>query len=169
MKRIIASLSDRFFLFRLKRKIRKIPSGGSVYFFDIDNTLADTNGKKSLTGVKAFPALVDKVHQAYKEHEIFFITSRNITRWFNTYRWLKKRKFQQLFSRLILVSRPHIKLTILDIAIRQGLVITYYDDLSYNHENGQVLLYDEIIREVRKLPVRYFGYDELKVFIGETN
>jgi hypothetical protein len=41
--------------------------------------------------------------------------------------------------------------------------IVYFDDLSYNHENGEVLYYDDVIEAVQKMPIRYIGYEELLV------
>lgn len=44
--------------------------------------------------------------------------------------------------------------------------LVYFDDLSYNHENGQVLYYDDVIEAVQKMPIRYIGYDELLILQG---
>jgi hypothetical protein len=39
--------------------------------------------------------------------------------------------------------------------------VEYYDDLSYHHETGEVKFYSAIIDEVRKLPLKYIGCEEL--------
>lgn len=41
--------------------------------------------------------------------------------------------------------------------------IVYFDDLSYNHENGEVLYYDDVIEAVQKMPIHYIGYGELLI------
>lgn len=44
--------------------------------------------------------------------------------------------------------------------------IVYFDDLSYNHENGEVLYYDDVIEAVQKMPIHYIGYDALLILQG---
>jgi hypothetical protein len=47
--------------------------------------------------------------------------------------------------------------------------ITYFDDLSYNHENGEVMYYNEVIEAVKKMPIKYIGYDELLALQSRTH
>jgi hypothetical protein len=46
--------------------------------------------------------------------------------------------------------------------------ITFFDDLSYNHEKGEVLFYKEVIEAVQKMPIKYIGYEELLLMQGQT-
>jgi hypothetical protein len=41
--------------------------------------------------------------------------------------------------------------------------IIYFDDLSYNHEKGEILYYEKVIDVVRQMPIRYIDYDELLI------
>jgi hypothetical protein len=45
--------------------------------------------------------------------------------------------------------------------ITNNYPITFFDDLSYNHEKGEVLFYKEVLEAVQKMPIKYIGYEEL--------
>jgi hypothetical protein len=118
---------------------------------------------------------------------IVFLTARQYIRYFVTKRWLKKHGFEQADSVLVLVERMKDKAPLLesvlenyfykkqspqyldDFKSQSSLIasesthypVVYFDDLSYNHENGEVLYYDDVIHAVKKMPIRYIGYDEL--------
>ena len=62
---------------------------------------------------------------------------------------------------LFLVPRAEDKLPYLNKALEYATRITYYDDLSYNHENGEVKFYSNVITELKKLRITYIGYQEI--------
>lgn len=162
IKRFVRFLSDKFFVTAAYIRLGRIAKGTDISFFDIDNTLADSRGTQRIKGVPHFPAMIEKVKEDLKTREVFFLTARNIRTWRDLSVWLKEKGIGRVGKRLILVSRPEVKLLILKQAVKKGLNVTFYDDLSYNHENGEILLYSEIITEVRKLPIHYIGIDEMK-------
>ena len=118
---------------------------------------------------------------------IVFLTARQYIRYFVTKRWLQKHGFWQADSVLVLVERMKDKAPLLESVVTHyfdkkippqylsdfelnlstipsdstNYPIIYFDDLSYNHENGEVLYYEEVIKAVQKMPIRYIGYDEL--------
>ena len=118
---------------------------------------------------------------------IVFLTARQYIRYFVTKRWLQKNGFWQADSVLVLVERMKDKAPLLESVVNNYFAkkeppqyksnfepfltlnnsesmiypIVYLDDLSYNHENDDVLFYDEVITAVKKMPIRYIGYDEL--------
>ena len=59
---------------------------------------------------------------------------------------------------LFLVPTAEDKLPYLKKALHQTNKITYYDDLSYNHENGQVKFYNSLIDYIKKTPINYIGF-----------
>jgi ribosome biogenesis SPOUT family RNA methylase Rps3 len=59
------------------------------------------------------------------------------------------------------VSKPGDKLFYLNSILQTHRVI-YYDDLSYNHENGKVLFYEKMIEEIKKMDIVYYDYDFIK-------
>ena len=38
----------------------------------------------------------------------------------------------------------------------------YFDDLSYNHENGDVFLHTDVINKVKEIDLKYYDYHFLK-------
>ncbi|MNR52402.1 hypothetical protein D3C85_1722480 [compost metagenome] len=47
--------------------------------------------------------------------------------------------------------------------ILKGVELVYIDDLSYNHEHGELKLYHELIRELKDLPLTYLGIKEIEL------
>ncbi|MDZ7877829.1 MAG: hypothetical protein U5L45_09175 [Saprospiraceae bacterium] len=114
---------------------------------------------------------------------IIFLSARYYIRYFVTKKWLKKHGFWQTDSVLVLVERMRDKAPLLaDVLIKfnkntlpeekseqtpQHLrdsgkySIIFFDDLSYNHEKGKVLFYEDVIEAVKKMPIKYIGYEEL--------
>ena len=44
---------------------------------------------------------------------------------------------------------------------KRHMLSSYYDDLSYNHENNSVIYYKEVIKEVQKMGIDYYNYNEI--------
>ena len=77
-----------------------------------------------------------------------------------TYRWLKKNGLSFNVFNVILVPKAKDKLWFLSLFSKNSNVV-YFDDLSYNHENGQVLYYQEVIKNVNKLKLNYYNYKDI--------
>jgi hypothetical protein len=118
---------------------------------------------------------------------VIFLTARQYIRYFVTKRWLKKHGFQQSDSVLVLVEWMRDKTSLLESVINDYFTkkgtpqykinfepfsslnhsksdiypIIYLDDLSYNHENGDVFYYENVINAVKKMPIHYIDYDAL--------
>jgi hypothetical protein len=117
---------------------------------------------------------------------VIFLSARYYIRYFVTKKWLKKHGFWQADSVLVLVERMRDKAPLLENVLNKfdkklppqylndfsspitNFPITFFDDLSYNHEKGTVLFYDDVIEAVKKMPITYIGYEELrKIQSGE--
>ena len=136
---------------------------------DIDNTLADTwkkletlktNRKDFFKNIAPLIGTVEYVKQNYSTIPIIFLSNRNIIDFQVTIDWLNNAGFETKESLLILTNNPIDKISYLKY-LTNSFHITYFDDLSYNHENGEVLFYDFVINEVNKLKIDYFDYDFL--------
>jgi hypothetical protein len=110
---------------------------------------------------------------------VIFLSARYYIRYFVTKKWLKKHGFWQADSVLVLVERMRDKAPLLENVLSKfdkklppqylndfssqitNFPITFFDDLSYNHEKGKVLFYDNVIEAVKKMPIKYIGYEEL--------
>jgi hypothetical protein len=134
---------------------------------DIDNTLAKTwQILKPKSGIKFYYELdplqgtLDEIKSKYKNKSKVYISNRNPFTYFVTLNWLEKHNlFDRKNDLLILTNFPKNKLYYIDSLVRKGKRVFYYDDLSYNHENGNVKFYSDVIIKVKKLDITYFDYE----------
>lgn len=135
---------------------------------DIDNTLANTwkylktkNKKKiSYSEIPLLVKTIEHIKKKYSNLPIVYISHRNILNYYETDIWIQKNIINKN-NFLILVSKPGDKLFYLNSILQTHRVI-YYDDLSYNHENGKVLFYEKMIEEIKKMDIVYYDYDFIK-------
>ena len=160
LKRIFAGVIDKRFTALADKNMNLLPKGSTVYIFDIDNTLANTCGEKHLTAVNDFPKMIKLVKEKRKNGMVYFLSARNITTYSTTKQWLHNRGFSKPDYELIFVTDPSKKIKILSDAIAKGLLVEYYDDLCYNHENGTIKKYDAVIKAVSELKLKYEGIDD---------
>lgn len=138
--------------------------------FDIDNTLADawpsylkpySSHYERLINLVPFPSMINLVKEKYAQDEaVFFISARGLRTYWVTKRWLEA---QGIFRwNLFLVRTPQEKVKLVKMASKLFRKIELYDDLSYNHENGEIKFYEDCIQELLRIPnLVYHGYSEL--------
>lgn len=151
--------------------LKTIKNEQELVIFDLDNTLADTYPciKNKIDLTKVYAQL--KVHNGTKSMLIEHLKSdkviilsarpykyRKVTEQWVTDNLVGSKKKLSIF----LVHKVNLKLRYLLAATKSKKSITYYDDLSYNHENGEVKFYYEIIQSVRNLPLRYIDYNQIR-------
>ena len=169
---LLKYLPALFFRQLFKISLRKSRPQQAIWICDIDNTIADTwrffyveNGKPKAEKYLLLPILKGMSQQVFDQqhtNKIVFLTAREFRRFFLTRRWLRQNGFIVRWHNVILVSRMRDKLPLLAaVAKRFPNQITYFDDLSFNHQNGDIKFYDDVINGLQKLPIRYVGYDEL--------
>jgi hypothetical protein len=155
--------------FKVKILFRK-PS--VIYIIDIDNTIADTwpslsssqNEFMRYKNLPAFNKMINflKAEMGNKEVFFLFLSARNPIYFFVSKKWLMKQGFRSF--NLILVPEAFDKLNIIR-SIPSDKWILMFDDLSYNHENGDVKFYSEIVSEIKTMKnVNYFDYEYLKQY-----
>ena len=141
-----------------------------IIIFDIDNTVANTwpsllkkntNEKERLSNLKPFKNIVKLILSYNKKGEkIIFMSVRNYKFYNITKSWIKNNCLENF--NLILISNVYEKLKFLKIFRNKNII--FYDDLSHSHENGVVLFYEDILKELKELNhVKYVGYDKLLV------
>lgn len=139
-----------------------------IYVFDLDNTLANTwpslcvsffpSESYRYKSLSVFINMRKLILKLSKDKTILFLSSRSILVYPETLHWLKGMELNVGFSNLILVHHPQGKVSILKhLAMKYR--VKYIDDLSYGQENGVVKYYSDIISDVKKMKVIYFGYD----------
>lgn len=148
------------FLFRVHRNYPQL------VVFDIDNTLTIFDKDKSKRELILNPKLNDaliKVLNDFKEADVkvILVSAREAHLYFKTLKWASRNKLIENRNDLILVPTPKDKIAFLKKAIAKNDSVVYYDDLSYNHEYGEVKLYEEVIKEVNTLNLSYYGLREI--------
>lgn len=149
-------------------------SSKSIYFIDIDNTLADTYPTLSqnfpsecyryqhIPSFQNLCALSNKINNS-SSRKCIFISARPINYFFVTKNWLKfHTKIEN--PTLFLVGEPEDKLSFYKTALSVKKRVTVIDDLSHNHEKGNTLFYEEIINQLKSLSLRYIGYSTISQF-----
>lgn len=170
-KRIYYGFFGRLFKIKFHRIKASLDPSVPVYLVDIDNTLADT-----------WPSLqelvYDKEQDRYRSLSVFlgmrklivckrnsakviFISARSFLSYRTTQHWLRSCGLDG--CDLILVARAEDKMYYLKTLISNGLSVVYIDDLSYNHEHGDMKLYDELIQEINGLSLTYLGIKEIEL------
>ncbi len=172
MKKLLKRNISYFFQFFLKKrfrtKIKQLKPNTTVWVIDIDNTIADSwrtfqskwkSEKERLLNIPVLNGTAEYIFQHKKEDDLLvFLSARNYLYFNATFRWLQKNNFTHEKAALFLVAFPHEKLSYLYELqkIKQNFI--YLDDLSYNHENGQVKFYTQEIEQVQKLGIDYIDY-----------
>jgi hypothetical protein len=142
-----------------------------ILLLDIDNTLADTwptlnqewnSESDRLSKLNPFEPVISYLLKSYcpNQYQWVFLSSRNYLSHLVTINWLKKNNLPAGWKNVILVQSPMEKIDLINKYAKNKIV--YFDDLSYNHENGKIKFYEEEI-ELLKLNgnVEHHGYNEI--------
>lgn len=171
LKKIYYFIAYEFFNIQF-RKLINSDIDNDLYIFDIDNTIANTwpsfnasytSTKKRLENIKPFENMMKLINELYiKNNKIIFLTARDYRYYFTTKRWLIKNNIYK--NNLIMVLKPQQKIKLLKNIKHK---VFFYDDLSYNHENGEVKYYNDCIEVVTKLQyIEYINYEKIKLIQG---
>lgn len=155
----------------------------NIYIFDIDNTICDTwkslprkktknfryirNEIKRISLLKIFTKMKEFILMVSSNNRntIIFLSMRQIYLWNGTFKYLDKNKIINSLFQIFLVSSIDDKYLIISFCRKLTKSnIFYFDDLSYNHEYGEVKFYNNTIERIKKMDLKYFGYNELKKF-----
>lgn len=139
-----------------------------IYVFDLDNTLADTypyiNSTINHLEIPAHKGMIEVLKDKIADNQLCIILSaRNYKMISLTKKWLKINLGSKKDIPLFLVPRAEDKLPYLMFADKKFENVFYYDDLSYNHENGEIKLYQKVIESIEKTSIHYYGYDKINI------
>lgn len=168
MVKIKSWLNKFLFYLRLpfyKKYILKIDIKKPIYIFDIDNTLAiqKLNDVPNLNNPPINYYIKQVIENVCSNTSILYFTARNIKHKAKTISWLKNHQVLYNSSCVFFMPSPLEKLELIKWMLNRKYKITYYDDLSYNHQNGKILFYNSIIAELKKMPLQYFGVENIKI------
>lgn len=174
--RYFSILSGLVFLFKfsitkLFLKKRKI------VFVDIDNSIADTwpllrNGHADVSLLPPLDNSIAFLKENYNffQYDIVFLSHRDVRLFNDTHRWLLKNYDVSISSSMLyLVPYAEWKVFYYRLANYFGLEIVVFDDLSRNHENGEIHFYHRIISEIKCLNIKYYNFDFIQSLKNKKN
>lgn len=147
--------------------VNNISKDSVIHIYDIDNTLVDTwkylnsNDKHILRRLEFHPEMKKLINNLYLNNTVLFFSVRPLKNWNDTRIWLSSNLFKFKWFHLFLFSSPRHKVDFVLRLSSLGFKIVFTDDLSYNHENGDVKFYTEEIIRVNNSTVSYVSYDEI--------
>jgi len=160
----------------------RLSGARATYILDIDNTLADTWPELSRAGTVALsrPAFVLRLQMFPRARRlvrwltrrgahVVFVTSRSLRVYRSTRAWLIANGIRPAWHSLVLVDSPKEKLWYVKRVLASGRRCVYVDDLSYNHEHGDIRFYQDTIDSAIRTGARYCGYEEIKKLFEITH
>jgi hypothetical protein len=145
---------------------------------DIDNTIADTwrtltpqyrtqfkSDQERILTIPPLAGMKARFDSLTPQTRVVFLSARTYWSAWVTKKWLAQNGFSKPDSVIVLVEHPKDKVALLRRVLEKNRTpqykISFFDDLSYNHENGDIRFYEPEIADIRQLPIHYVGYEEL--------
>lgn len=140
-----------------------------IYIFDIDNTIANTwpsflqsyeTLEERLSSLAVFHKMREHILDiSSKGNKVIFLTARPYKTYSLTFTWLKNLGLIENKYDLFLVSKPLEKI---DLLKKTNKEVYFYDDMTYNHEKGEIKYYENEIRLLGQLSyVKYYGLSDI--------
>jgi hypothetical protein len=173
LKRLLKNIYKAYQHFLFRSAVSK--SNRRKLLLDIDNTLADTWPSLSQTweseqsrhlALAPILPVIQYLQSRYSvdEYDWIFLTSRKYNMRKATIEWLRSQQLPARNGNVILVQSPAEKVELIKKYLKQPAA--YYDDLSYNHEKGEVRFYHNEIAEIKRIAiVEFFGYGEINEIV----
>jgi hypothetical protein len=180
VRRVVKHPARWLFYQKFKRAFE--PHYKAFWVVDIDNTVAATAEKltpqynatfphntayERLMAIEAWDGMRQLLAKKPADVRLIFFSARSYDVYWTTKKWLKTNGFWQKDAKLVLVDRMVLK----PIFFKKLLGdiqntppqydITFFDDLSYNKEHGELKFFEDALAETQKLPIKYVGYAEL--------
>lgn len=180
MKKVVKYIFRIYQHFLFKSIVEK--STKPLLLLDIDNTLAHTwpslkrkwdSESIRVLNLPPLQPVIDYINSIYPiaKYEWIFLTSRSYSLRKTTINWLLNQKLPASNKNVILVQSPNEKLVLIKKYVKKSSI--YFDDLSYNHENGEIKFYMDEINQYKNLDnIQYFGNNQIIEIIkmyGQNN
>jgi len=174
LKRIVEKANGLIFYFSLFIIVSWKNRSKSIYIFDLDNTLGNTfptlvnrnpNEIERLKSIKPFARICSLANNiaSSKLRTVFVLTARQFNTREVTVEWVKQAGISIPENQIFLVLSPIQKVWLLKLISLYCKRITFIDDMSFNHEKGEVKYYLDAAKNIPKM-VRYIGYKTILNF-----
>ncbi|MCW5907694.1 MAG: hypothetical protein KIS94_07545 [Chitinophagales bacterium] len=174
MKKLFNFFADKYF-HRVFQNFIKQHAGKSIFIFDIDNTIAHTypsllnqynsEAERHLS-LQVFPSMQQLTSAIERSPSrcVLFLTARSYKMYRPTLQWLQQNGFPAAKQNVVVVPDAKTKLRYIESVLPLQPKLWLIDDMSYHHEHGEVKFYDNEIRLLLKMPLRYIGYQTIRRF-----
>ncbi len=150
-------ISNYYYFLKFKLYLNfKINNKSRLWILDIDNTLADTwpHLKTKLTLKSLYPHLpvISEVDNYFKKNynvksdSFIFLSARSFIFRKVTINWLANHGFLTNPEQLFLVKKASDKIKFIEYASFMFEKIIVLDDLTYNHEHGEIMFHFDVIK-----------------------
>ena len=150
-------------LLKFRRNIKNVKK--NIVIVDLDNTIADTwvlrnkgySEKYIYQNVKLINETISFIRESFSntKNDVYILTARNYRYYYTTNTWLLS---HSIHYPLYMVPNPEHKLKFIGKNTCQKIV--WIDDLSYNHENGDVKFYNSVIDQLKySKNITYLDYN----------
>lgn len=152
---------------------RKIKYGQRIIIYDIDNTVANTfqfiidNGYIDFKKLSIFEPMKKKILSEMENDSnlVLFFSARPLKSYLKTLTWLKGHGILKHITSVYLFKSPMHKVKMIEkMCLNFSSKIIFFDDMSYNHENGEIKYYKEAIKKIQELPIDYVDYSTILNF-----
>lgn len=147
-----------------------------IIIIDIDNTIADSwptlltkweSEQQRVISIEPITGVLHFIKKNYPSdrYQWIFLSNRSYLIFFSTQNWLNKNGIS-INNNLIFVPKPNHKINLLKKFRTRAF--TYFDDLSYNHEKGNVKFFENEILYIKgRKNIKYYGYNEILSIIND--
>lgn len=165
MRRLLYAIYLSVMLVLTLVKLRRHGSK-SILIVDIDNTITNTYEKwnEIVLNHQTYSTLSLKKETVnflglFDDHFVLFLTARPFITHIISKNYLKKNDIYMPGMHALISANPALKVTVIRMLVKLRYRIAYIDDLSYNHEKGEVFFYDKEIQQLKELEIDYFNFD----------
>lgn len=171
LKNLLFTLSNLYLSFLVKKS--RLP----IVIIDIDNTIANTwptliqdwdNESQRISSIEPITSVIDYIKNYYPEtsYTWIYLSNRSYFIFFDTYKWLNKVNMNTNFN-VVFVPKPEHKINL--FKKYHNINFVYFDDLSFNHENGNVLYFDKEISYLNmNNNIKYYGHKKILSIIENS-
>tara|TARA_B100000315_G_scaffold248826_1_gene279155 strand:+ start:1349 stop:1951 length:603 start_codon:yes stop_codon:yes gene_type:complete len=143
-----------------------------VYFIDIDNTLSDTyhsykyhysTYEKRLSSLAIFIGMRNKIiHLLKYKNNCFFLSARKFSSKKTTLNWLLSNEIKINVKKVFCLNNAKVKINLISLLVNSLKIrLILIDDLSYNHENGKIIYYQNHIENLKKMNVEHISASQI--------
>lgn len=163
MKKIVHNVLWWLWKIRQDQKVSEVYALNELIVIDIDNTLTYNAPNEPIDHVNSTPrkGMIKFAKDCIENgKKVIYLSARDFRLYKSTINWLMSHGVYSDNSEIVLlVPTSMSKVVILEKLLIKNQCITFIDDLSYNHENGNVKYYDNVRSILQSMPIKLLSVE----------